>query len=542
VAPETDPHRAPGPRRVRRLAPSAAEPYKGGVRSTPRWLLLGVALTGASLWGPLGRAEEVLPPRELRVGLAGLPPAVEPGTALEGPAALAARQVFDTLVAYRDTTTDIEPALATRWQVSRDGLLWTFALREDVRFHDGTPLTAADVVASFQRLLRLGPPHTTVWAALLRGVPGVVREVRAVDPRTVQIALVQPYAPLLTALAHPGFGVVREAPGVGLVGTGPFRIAESAGGRIVLEAVPAHWAGPPRSSRLVFLEVATEEHATAEMASGGLDVWFPPGPPRRPSNVLSVPGLHVGYLALQTEKEPFSRKPIRQAVAGAIDPGMLAIALGQAAIPLQGFLPPGVWARREGPPVLGGTREAVVRLLKAGQWPPGFTATLLVPGDAGTVDMAALGEVLRVSLETSGVPVTLRVEPAQVTAAIREAGEHDLVVAEAAVAGGDPHLLLYPLSTSEGAIRGRRPLNYSFYRNPRLDDVLIRASQLAFRPERFRLYQRAQALLADELPWVPLYVKLLWAVVRPEVRGLRLHPTGLHRLATVSVGPPAAPF
>jgi ABC-type transport system substrate-binding protein len=63
--------------------------------------------------------------------------------------------------------------------------------------------------------------------------------------------------------------------------------------------------------------------------------------------------------------------------------------------------------------------------------------------------------------------------------------------------------------------------------------VLIRASQLSFRAERQRLYQRAQAMLADDVPWIPLYVRLLWGVVRPEVRGLRLHPSGLHRLNTV---------
>jgi peptide/nickel transport system substrate-binding protein len=75
--------------------------------------------------------------------------------------------------------------------------------------------------------------------------------------------------------------------------------------------------------------------------------------------------------------------------------------------------------------------------------------------------------------------------------------------------------------------------NLSFYRNSKLDDILIRASQLAFRPERLRLYQRAQALLAEEIPWVPLYVRLHWAVTRPEVRGLVLHPSGFHRLDRV---------
>ena len=79
--------------------------------------------------------------------------------------------------------------------------------------------------------------------------------------------------------------------------------------------------------------------------------------------------------------------------------------------------------------------------------------------------------------------------------------------------------------------------NFSFYRNPRLDDVLIRASQLSSRVERARLYQRAQALLADDMPWIPIYVRLVWAVTRPEVRNLRLHPTGLHRLNTVTLEP-----
>ena len=68
--------------------------------------------------------------------------------------------------------------------------------------------------------------------------------------------------------------------------------------------------------------------------------------------------------------------------------------------------------------------------------------------------------------------------------------------------------------------------------------MLIRASQLSSRPERQRLYQRAQAVLAEEMPWLPLYVRLQWAVARPEVRGLRLHPTGFHRRSGVTLEGP----
>ena len=500
------------------------------------WLFLAIFVTWpttlSAQW-PFAAAR-----REIRIGVVGLPTSLDPGAALEGAGPLIMRQAFDTLVAYREGSTDVEPALATRWTVSRDGLVWTFQLRDNVRFHDGAPLTAAAVVASFDRHLRAGQA-ATVWAALLRGVPGVVRDIRAVDTRMVQFTLTQPYAALLTVLAHPGLSVVRQVTAadgsVRLVGTGPFRVGEDTPGRLVLDAVAGHWTGMPRTERLAFLEVASDDHAEAELDARGLDIWFPTGPPRRTEGALSVPGLHVGYLAFQTEKEPFSKKKVRQAVAAALDPGVLAVALGRAGVPLQSFLPPGVWARREGSPLLGGTRHTVATLLTEGGWPRGFTPTLLVPTDLPFVSASALGEALQLSLQAADIGVKIRLEPEVTAAAVRIAGEHELAVAEATVGGGDPHLLLYPLSTSEGATKGPQALNFSFYRNPRLDDMLIRASQIGFRPERQRLYQRAQAVLSEELPWLPLYVRLVWAVVRPEVRGLRLQPTGFHRLATVGV-------
>jgi peptide/nickel transport system substrate-binding protein len=477
--------------------------------------------------------------REIRIGVAGVPATLEPAQALDGAPALIARQVFDTLVSWREGSTDIEPALAVRWSASRDGLVWSFTLRDNVRFHDGTALTAAEVAASFDRHLRDPSRPSAVWSALLGGVPGVIREVRAIDPRTLQIVLVEPYAPLLTVLAHPGFGVARAATGPDgaprLVGTGPFRVLEASSGRLVVEAVAGHWAGSPRADRLVFLEVPDEAHAEAELAQRGLDIWFPSAPPTRNDGVLSLPGLTVGYLAFQTEKEPFSRKKVRQAVAAAIDPALLGLTLGRAAVPLQSFLPPGTWARREVFPILGATRPRVASLLAEGGWPRGYTATLLGPSALPGIDVYSLAEMLKVALQTADIPLRVRLEPEAAYREARTAGQHDMVLAEADVAGGDAHLLLFPLSTGAGPRRGPQTPGFGFYRNPRLDDILLRAAQLSFRPERQRLYQRAQAMLAEEVPWLPLYVRLLWAVARPEVRGLRLHPTGLPRLTAVSL-------
>ena len=474
--------------------------------------------------------------REVRVGIPGLPAAVDPAMALDGALPLVARQVFDTLVAYREGTTDVEPALATRWSVSRDGLVWSFTLRDGVKFHDGAPLTARDVAASFERLMRAEAGVPTAWAALFRGVPGVVKDVRAPDARTVQLALVQPYAPLLTALAHPALGIARGSDPARLIGTGPYRVVDATEGRLALEAVPGHWAGPQKSERIVLLDIATDDQAETELDAKTLDIWFPAAPPRRAEGALSVPGLRVGYLAFQTEKEPFSRKKVRQAVAAALDPAVIGMALDRAAVPLQSFLPPGVWARREGSPILGGSSEAVKTLLAAGGgWPNGFRAALLVPSETAPVNLPKLAETVQLVLGAAEIPVEIDAAAAEVARAVAQKGEHDLALVEAPVVAGDPHLFLFPLSTSEAATKGPRALNFSFYRNGKLDDVLIRASQLSFRPERRRLYQRAQAVLADDLPWIPIYVRLHWALVRADVRGLRLHPTGFHRLDTVTL-------
>ena len=478
--------------------------------------------------------------RELRVGVRGIPPIPDPATALDGTMPLIARQVFDTLVQYRDGSSDIEPGLALRWTPSKDGLTWVFALRDGVRFHDGTPLTAQHVAASLERQISpdhpLYPNPVAVWPRVLRGVPGVVKEIRALDQKTVRISLVLPYAPLLTVLAHPAFSVVNAVPGEAgtprWLGTGPFRIAEVATGRIVLDANPGYWGGAPRLDRIVFLEAA-EEQAEADLEGHRLDVWIPSAAPRKLEGTLSIPGWKVGLLALQTEKEPFSRKKVRQAIAAGLDPALIAVAVERVAVPLQSFLPPGVWGRREGSPIMTGDPGGARRLLAEAKAPAGLSPTLLVSDESAAIDQARLAEAIQLALTAAGISVQVRTENPQVAAQLAQVGDHEMVVTEAQVVGGDPHLFLYPLSTSEGAAKGPAALNLSFYRNPRVDNLLIRASQLAWRPERLRLYQRAQAILADELPWIPLYVHLHWAVVRPEVRGLRLHPSGFHRLDSV---------
>jgi len=481
----------------------------------------------------------------LRIGLPSVPAALDPATALEGPISVIARQVFDTLIQYREGTSDIEPGLAVQWSVSRDGLTWTFRLREGVRFHDGTALTAQHVVESLDRIIQPNAPNApnpnAAAPRLVRGTPGVVKEIRAVDARTVQIGLLLPYAPLPAVLAHPAFSIVLASRvGQRWVGTGPFTLTEASAGRVVLDANAGYWAGAPRSTRLVFLETGEDARGEAMLEAQGLDVLILSTAPSHPAGALSIPSWRIGYLALEAEREPFSRLKARQAVAAALDPALLAPAVGPVGVPLLSFLPLGVWARRDGPPVLQANPAKAKRLLTEAGFPRGTSAGLLVGDDGGKrVDPSRVADAIRASLAAVGISVPIQTEPAEAALELARTGQHQMALLEARVEAGDPHFLLYPLSSSEGASKGPAAVNLSFYRNRTLDDLLIRASQVSFRPERQRLYVRAQALLAEEVPWVPLYVRLHWAAIRPDVRNLRLHPSGNPRFDRVWSDAPA---
>ncbi len=497
--------------------------------------VLVLAVLGALAMPAPAGAQDV----PLRVGLPSIPAALDPATALEGSVPLIARQVFDTLVQYREGSSDTEPGLATSWTVSRDGLQWTFRIRDGVRFHDGTPLAARHVAESLDRIIvpghPLAPSPNPAPARLLRGSPGVVREILTPDERTVQINLALPYAPLLTVLAHPVFSVAHSGPGaMRWIGTGPYSVSEASPGRITLAANPSYWAAPPRSARVVLLDAGDPAKAEANLDSRGLDLLVLPGAPSGMQGALSLPGWRIGYLAVQTEKEPFKRKKVRQAIAAALSPAAITTSVEPLAVALGFFLPRGVWAWTETPSLALGDVAAAKRLLREAGVGQGFTASLVV--DAGAEpEVGRMAETIREALGAASITVSVRAEATDAALAAMQRGADDLVLGEARAEAGDPHLLLYPLSTSEGAVRGPTATNFSFFRNARLDDLLIRASQISFRLERQRLYARAQTFLAEEIPWIPLYVRLHWAVARPEVRNFRLHPSGNHRLDRVWV-------
>ena len=326
------------------------------------------------------------------------------------------------------------------------------------------------------------------------------------------------------------------------VGTGPYRALELSSERLVLEAARSWRGESPASSRLTFHAVADDAAALAGFGSGGVLhaalVSAPPAWAAVGLQVISAPTWRVGLLALRTERGLTSRKAVRQAVALALDPGQINPALGRWAVPHSGWLPPGGWGSRDAGPLPFDLARARRLLAQVGPIDPSLT--LLAPDQVSGPEAAGIAEAVRVSLGAAGLRVRVRLEAPDAAGLAARQGAADLLLHEETMEVNDPDFFLRPLLATDATTPGSAT-NVAFLRSPLIDGMLARASQLGFRPERLRIYHRLQGLLADELPYVPLYVRLQWMVARPDVRGARLDPGGLHRLERMWIEPPPAP-
>ena len=246
--------------------------------------------------------------------------------------------VFDPLV-WRTLDGGYQPGLATRWEVSQDGQTVTFWLRSGIQFHDGTPLDAAAVKASFDRVVA---PETASQAA--RDMLGPFDGCVVLDDATVQLRLSEPYAPLLDALsqawlapASPRAVAERRAEHQRRpVGAGPY-VVESwpTGGDLVLVANPRYaWAppfaahqGPPRTPRVEFTFLPEPDSRLPALDRGDIDAFYELAPeqiraaqalPGHVVDLVPVPGAPVS-LMLNTQRSPTDDPLVRQALAHALN-------------------------------------------------------------------------------------------------------------------------------------------------------------------------------------------------------------------------------
>ncbi len=461
--------------------------------------------------------------------------------------------LFDSLLRYQRGSTAIEPALASAWDVSTDGLSFTFQLRKGVAFHDGTPFNAEAVVFSFRR--QMDPNHPAnfaknpYWATMYH----MVESIEALGEREVVIRLSVPHGPFLTNLAMFPVGIVSPTAVArqgrkfkyNPVGTGPFRFVEwKHKERIVLEANDEYWDGRPRIDRLIFIPMENNSNRLNSLLTGqadGMDGVSPAdlGEVRGDArfHVYEAAGMNVRYLAMNCQRPPFTDARVRRAVAMTIDRAALVSGLYRgAAVPAVHPLPPTIWGYPAGAAVAPPDIEGARKLLIAAGWlqkQPVELHTMTNPRPY-MPQPSKVAQAIKAQLARIGMAVKIVEHTWNEHLELTKRGAHQMALLGWIGDNGDPDNFLYVLLGSANTTVGTAS-NISFYKSAVVDQLLVRAQRLTDQAERTRLYQQALAHIQRDAPLVPLVHARQVVVFRKDVANFRLHPTGILRFHKVGV-------
>jgi peptide/nickel transport system substrate-binding protein len=481
----------------------------------------------------------------LRAALDGDPPTMDPHRS----GSLVDRHVYQSLydkLVETDQTLRVVPMLATSWTISADGKTVAFKLRQDVKFHDGTPFNAEAVKYNFERML------DPKFPSVRRSEIGPIQKVTAVDPFTVQIVLEKPFSPLLYVLTDRAGMMLspaaaqREGLNFSLhpVGTGPYRFLEQvANDHVTLERTPGHWqTGQAYVDRIIFRTLIDDNARVANLKSGDVDIIsrVPLPQVKQLAQEAAQPGARIALLefgsfqwngiALNLTKPPFDNKLLRQAFNATIDREAIANAILQgAAYPAYSFFPNGTPAHDPGwklPP--RNVKLAKEKLQAAGQ-PNGFSFTMI---SGGGQQNQAVAQAVQAMAADAGIQAKIEIVEGGI---FFDTVSHLKHQAALLFWSGrpDPDFDIYPFVTQSG-IGG---LNFSGYADPKVQALLDGARLLGEMNQRRRAYAEVTKILADDVPYVLLYFPREYKLLSPRVHGFTLVPDGLLRLRTVWLSP-----
>ncbi len=479
---------------------------------------------------------------------------LDPQDIEDGESVKVCTNVFDTLVTYGPDGPDIVPCLALSWEHSADGKTWSFKLRPNVKFHDGTPFDSSAVVFCFDRLLNPDNPHKYDANFPYRSFYEVIDKIAAPDPATVVFQLEQPNATFLANLAM--FPAMIFSPAsvkekedrfpFEPVGTGPFKFVRwDRNERIVLDANPDYWDGRPKVDRVIFRPIPENSVRFQLLKSGELDlidglnlsdldaVKEDPG-----LTLLEVPGMNFGYLAMNTGRKPFDDPRVRRAVAHAVDRDkVIKLALRGHGSTGPNPIPPTVWGYHDKLQSWPYDPAKAKALLAEAGLASGFAADLwAMPNPRPYMpEPQKVAQILQEDLRAVGIRTKIVSFDWQTYREKVRHGEHDMCLLGWITDNGDPDNFLYALLDQDNAVPGSA-LNVSFYRNGAVHDLLVAAQKELEPAKRLGLYHDAQKQILEDVPMLPLAYLPEYAASRKRVSGYRLHPIGIVRLKPVVLG------
>lgn len=482
----------------------------------------------------------------------GLDPALEE----DGESFKVCDNIYDTLIQYKDGSTELEPGLAESWESSEDGLKWTFHLRKGVKFHDGTPFNAEAVLFSLNRQHDEEHPFHDVsgsyvyWVAT--GLAEIVDKISKIDEYTVQISLKTAYSPFIYTIAITPFSIVSPSAVKewgdeyfnNPVGTGPFKFSRwDKKDKIVLEANDDYWGGRPNLDRVIFRSIPDNAVRLIELQQGGLHAMEFPNPDDLQQiqddedlELLSQPGMNIGYLAMNFDKPPLDNQKVRLAINHGINKATIIEHLYQGlGIPAKNPIPPTLWSYDDTIQDFEYDPELAKDLLKEAGYPNGFETTLwALPVPRPYIpDGRALAEVIQSDLRKIGINTKIVTYDWGTYLEKTKHGEHDMAMLGWSADLGDPDNFFYFLLSKSSA---EKPAgNIAFYRSDEMQDLLEQARATSDRDLRITLYQKAQQIFHNDVPWVPLAHAKQVLVINKKVKNLKLQPLNWKYFQKVSI-------
>ena len=439
--------------------------------------------------------------------------------------------MFNSLV-KKNEQSGLEPDLALRWETP-DPKTYIFHLRDDVKFHDGRPLTAKDVVFTFRSVLD-GSLRTAK-----AGTYRLIDSIEAPDEYTVVFRLKEVFAPFLWNLALGGIGVIPEGSPVGFaqhpIGSGPFEFVRyTQDEELELKRSETYFGPKPIVSDVKFKIIPEGIVRALELRKGTVDVALNVLTPdmvevlKRDSGLkmMQSEGTNYQYIAFNLNDPVFRDIRVRQAMAYGIDRDSIIKYLWRnQARAATGVLPPTNWAYEPNVKTYSYDPQRARELLKeAGYEHLSFTYRTS-QDDTGRL-MAA---VLQQQLRDIGVTMEIRSNEFATFYADVIAGNFQMYSLRWIGGNNDPDIFNLVFHSKMTPLNGA---NRGHYSNPRVDELIEFARREVDLEKRKQAYQEIQRIVAEELPYLSLFYADNVSVYNKRIEGMQLSPAGDYAFLT----------
>src|SRR5262245_15807902 len=544
------------------LLAACGSPAAGTATPAPGEATVAPATTAApptAIPAPTGASGNPAPVDTLRWSIEGLSDltSLDPARPGDAPNNSVITLIYAGLVRLNDKL-EVVPEGASDWKVSGDGTIYTFTIREGLKFGDGTPVTAGDFLYSINRALT---PETAAFGAaghfghiigakdVLEGKAKQVSGVKALDDKTLEITLDSPIAYFLSLLTYADtFVVPKQLVESGdkwqelAYGTGPFRVKEWKHGQsITLVANEHYWQGQPGVANVVMPFNKDSETAYQLYQTGELDIMGSQQNPVPSAHIAELQGqpdfksaaaLATRYIGFNNLKPPFDNVDVRRAFALAVDKQTLADqVLAGAVVPADRILPTGLLGTQLPiKPLAFDATAAKAALAKAGYTDPkSFPEVTLAYGKEGDNDIVV--QALQ-SLWQQNLGINVKLQLFELATFSKNLDTTYYTPTEGlqfyySIWGADypdPQNFLSLL------LHTGNPNNNGHFSDQQFDQLTDEADKLGDRSQierRLQLYNQAEQIAIDKVAWLPLFYPKLNILIRPRVEGMVVTPQGL---------------